>query len=198
MWRKNIFRLDDEDLFVFAQQNKGKFVSVVKGEMLRWNMAKGQFGLLIRFGSRRRFVDHYFYNDPKVLQHANDAVHKSVRDQFRYFIDWVNSRINNFTLNSDLKFYKVLNKAYVNASRFVPLVAGSYIRLPKKLQDKKAIINVDNRKDNECLEWAPRVALSAVPNGKASSCPISDGIDYAGISFPTPLQDIDKLDAQNE
>lgn len=60
MWRKNIFRLDDEDLFVFAQQNKGKFVSVVKEEMLRWNMAKGQFGLLIRFGSRRRFVDHYF------------------------------------------------------------------------------------------------------------------------------------------
>lgn len=163
-------------------------------------MAKGQFGLLIQFGSRRRFVDHYFYNDPKVFQHANDAVHsyKSVGDQFRYFIDWVNSRINNFTLNSDLKFYKVLKKAYVNASRFVSLVAGSYIPPSKKLQDKKAIINVENRKDNECLKWTPRAALLAVPNRNTSSCPVNDGIDYAGISFPTPLHDIDKLEAQNE
>lgn len=98
---------------------------------------KGSLVFWFDLGQGAPIVDHYFYNDPKVLQHANDAVHKSVRDQFRYFIDWFNSRINNFTLNSDLKFYKVLNKAYVNASRFVPLVAGSYIPLPKKQKTKK-------------------------------------------------------------
>lgn len=33
---------------------------------------------------------------------------------------------------------------------------------------------------------------------KTSSYPVNDSIIYAGISFPTPLDDIDKLKAQNK
>lgn len=110
-----------------------------------------------------------------------------VINQFRYFIDWVNSRINNFTLNSDLcKRVKICSTC-----------RGFIYPAPKKAARQKCL-NVENRKDNECLKLAPRAALLTVPNGKTSSCPVNDGIDYAGISFPTPLHDIDKLEAQNE
>ena len=46
--------------------------------------------------------------------------------------------------------------AYVN-------IAGTYLPLPTKLANKKAIINVQNN-DNECLKWALKATLLPVPN----------------------------------
>lgn len=61
---------------------------------------------------------------------------------------------------------------------------------------------MENRKDNECLTWAPRAAFFSVPKGnknrETNSYPVKDGIKYAGISFATQLHDIDKLADQNE
>ena len=42
---------------------------------------------------------------------------------------------------------------------FQPLVGSSSIILPKKLAVKKAIINVKNEKDHECLKWAVTSAV---------------------------------------
>ena len=52
----------------------------------------------------------------------------------------------------------------MNRSKYVPLVAGTYIALPKKLQNKNAIINVQNTKDNEYLKWSLRTALFCQKN----------------------------------
>jgi len=57
-------------------------------------------------------------------------------------------------------------------------------------------------RDNECLKWALRAALFPAPKGKnpnrPSSYPVNDGINYEGIVFPTPVKQIDKLEAQNK
>ena len=67
-----------------------------------------------------------------------------------------------------------------------------------KLRDKTAIINVQSRKDNECLKWS----LRAAPKGKnplrTTSYPTNDGINYEGIDFATPVKQIDKLEALNK
>ena len=90
--------------------------------------------------------------------------------------------------------------AYVNVARYQPLCGGTYLDLPQKLKSKKAIINVQNR-DNECLKWALRAALFPPTGGKdpqrPSKFPVVDGINYEGIDFPTPVKQIDKLEAQN-
>ena len=90
--------------------------------------------------------------------------------------------------------------AYVNVARYQPLRGGTYLELPQKLKTKKAIINVQNR-DEECLKWAIRAALFPPKNGKddqrTSNHPVADGINYTGIDFPTPVKQIDKLEAQN-
>ena len=90
--------------------------------------------------------------------------------------------------------------AYVNVARYQPLRGGTYLELPQKLKNKKAIINVQNR-DEECLKWAIRAALFPPKNGKddqrTSKYPVADGINYTGIDFPTPVKQIDKLEAQN-
>ena len=88
--------------------------------------------------------------------------------------------------------------AYVNVARYQPLRGGTYLPLPAKLANKKAIINVRN-KDNECLKWALSAALFPVGKGpqRPSKYPVNDGINYTCIDFPTPVGKIDKLEAQN-
>ena len=91
----------------------------------------------------------------------------------------------------------------MNVARYQPLRGGTYLPLPPKLANKHAIINVrTNKKDNECLKWALRAALFPPKNGKdpqrPSKYPKNDGINYEGIDFPTPVGQIDKLEAQNK
>ena len=81
------------------------------------------------------------------------------------------------------------------------LRGGTYLPLPANLGKKKAIINVKNR-DNECLKWALRAALFPPQDGKdpqrPSKYPVNDVINYGGIDFPTPVKQVDKLEAQNK
>ena len=75
---------------------------------------------------------------------------------------------------------------------------GAYIPLPKWLKIKNAIINVKN-KGNQCLRWALRAALFPVPQNaeRPSKYPINDGLDFTGISCPTPLHEIPKVEKLN-
>ena len=56
-------------------------------------------------------------------------------------------------------------------------------------------------RDNQCLRWAIRAALFPPPRGvkvtRTTSYPTEDGLNFAGIDFPTPVSQIDKLERQN-
>ena len=75
------------------------------------------------------------------------------------------------------------------------------MELPTKLKNKRAILNIQNRRDNECLRWAIRAALFPAPRGRnpirPSSYPPEDGLNFTGIDFPTPVSQIDRLERQN-
>ena len=92
----------------------------------------------------------------------------------------------------------------MNVARYQPLRGGTYLPLAASLAKKKAIINVRNKdnKDNKCLRWAINAALFPAERGqhaqRPSKYPVDDGIDYTGIEFPTPIKQIDKLEAQND
>ena len=58
-------------------------------------------------------------------------------------------------------FRKVLNMD-IHLNKYEPLSGSSYISLPKTLQSKKAIINVQNKQDNECFKWAITSAIYPV------------------------------------
>lgn len=93
-----------------------------------------------------------------------------------------------------------IDLACVNVANYQPLRGGTYLPLPAKLTNMKAIINVRNR-DNECLKRALRAASFPPKDGKdpqrPSKYPLVDGINFTGIDFPTPVKHIDKLEAQN-
>ena len=83
-------------------------------------------------------------------------------------------------------------QAYVSHQ---PLLAGTYLDLPQKLKSKKTITNVRNR-DNEYLKLALRAALFPAKDAKDQQRPRKYPVDV-GITFPTPVEQIDNLEAQD-
>ena len=114
------------------------------------------------------------------------------------FIDQVKGDIEAWSQQGSGWVIDEILEAYINVAQYRPLRGGSYMDLPKKLKNKKAILNIQNR-DNQCLRWALRAALFT-PRGdmrRTSSYPTEDGLDFTGIDFPTPVSQIDWLERQN-
>ena len=92
-----------------------------------------------------------------------------------------------------------VRKLWLDIARYQPLRGGSYIPLPKNLQDKKAVVNVKN-KDDHCLRWALRSALfqAAENPHRPAKYPTADGLDFTGIDAPTAISQIGKVERQND
>ena len=80
-------------------------------------------------------------------------------------------------------------------------INSSYISLPKKLEGKKAVINVRNKNDHECFKWAitstiyqrekdPQRLNKEMRNN-------SQNFNWDGIDFPVSIKQIDKFERQN-
>lgn len=98
-------------------------------------------------------------------------------------MDVVNNKIETYIRNGSEVEFEEAEKAYVNVARYEPLLVRTYMPLPTKLQDKKAVINVRDKRDNECLKWLIRAPPFPAPKGK-NSCRRStnsakDGINYS-------------------
>ena len=87
-----------------------------------------------------------------------------------------------------------VNRANVNA-------AGTYKPLPTVIQNKKAVINIQNKYDHKCLRYClkahfnPAKAHSYRPSSYPSDD--DDGLNFDGISFPTPLDQIKQVEKLN-
>merc|ERR1712074_123617 len=89
---------------------------------------------------------------------------------------------------------------YLNIAKYEPLKGSSFIDLPKVIKNKKAVINVKN-KDDACLFRA--IVSALYPATKSSDRPSSypdykDILNTKGIETPTSINQISKLEKQNE
>jgi len=119
---------------------------------------------------------------------------------FNQFVDEVRSEIEAWSERGSGWVVDKILEAIINVAQYQPLNGGSYMPLPEKLKNKKAIINIQNR-DNQCLRWAIRAALFPASRGtnpqRTTSYPTNDGLNFEGIDFPTPVSQIYKLERQN-
>ena len=82
-----------------------------------------------------------------------------------------------------------------------PLRASKWLPLPKKIADKKAIVNIQN-KDEECFKWC--IARAITPTEKnpqrvdKNLKEVAKSLNMEGIGLPTPIKDITKFENQNE
>ncbi|GFY67334.1 c2H2-type domain-containing protein [Trichonephila inaurata madagascariensis] len=89
----------------------------------------------------------------------------------------------------------------VRTNRYFPFRgSSSFIEVPKQIAKTKAIINVINKKDSQCFMWSILAAL--YPNTsnpkKVKLYPHLNKLNFDGISFPTPLNEVKNFSKMND
>ena len=96
--------------------------------------------------------------------------------------------------------FKSIVSLEIHTVKYQPLSGSSYIPLPKYLADKKAMINLKND-DQQCFKWAVTRAINPVEkNAERIDKKLTakaDTLNWDGITFPTPLSEIDKFERNN-
>ena len=87
----------------------------------------------------------------------------------------------------------------VNINEYKPMGGSSYIKLPKFIESKGAVVNVHNQ-DECCFAWAIISALfpATSMSSQLSSYPhFSRVLKFTGMGFPVKLRDISKFEEMN-
>ncbi|GFW95212.1 c2H2-type domain-containing protein [Trichonephila clavipes] len=124
-----------------------------------------------------------------IAEHLESAF-KKIQNSFEEFTQ----RGSGWTLDKILKLE-------LNIAKYQPLCPSSYIPLPKKLADKKAILNIKNE-DQKCFVWCLLAhKLKIDRNYKANSIhhyiPHESKIKLGNVKCPVPLTSISTLEKLN-
>jgi len=107
-------------------------------------------------------MEHYFNRVQPIG--INEHNMDTLNHVFNQFVDEVRGEIEAWSERGSGWVVDTILEAIINVAQYQPLKGGSYMLLPEKLKNKKAIINIQNR-DNQCLRWAIRAALFPAPRG---------------------------------
>ena len=201
VWKMRVTK-NNKDLFKFFQKTRNSFTNVCKNEVGALKSVKIQFSLLVKFRMTREGkveeMEHYFNRMQPVI--VNEHNIDTLNPLLNQFIHEAKGEIEAWSERGSGWIMDKILKAFINVAQYQPMRGGSYMVLPTKLKNKRAILNIQNR-DNQCLRWAIRAALFPAPRGRnpirTSSYPTEDGLNFAGIDFPTPVSQIDRLERQN-
>ena len=109
-----------------------------------------------------------------------------IDDQFNKQVDVIMRRIKEFVRNGSGWSVLHIDKISLHVASYTPTSASSYIKTPKFLIGKHAIVNVQNN-DNKCFVWAVLSALhpqlkNAVRMAKYVK--FESELNLTGIEFP--------------
>ena len=121
---------------------------MTENEIASLGSIKTKFVLLAKFSTFRneqtQYMEHYFaQRDNEIFNRNNE---ETINTAFNRFVDEVKGQIEAWSQREFGWVLEGIVAAYVNVarSRYGPFRGRSYMPLPKKLQAKKAIINVQN------------------------------------------------------
>ena len=93
-----------------------------------------------------------------------------------------------------------VDNALVKTVAYQPMRASSYIKLPVYIESKKAVLNIKNFEDNKCIMWCLLAHLHPTQdnNTRVSKYePYVNELNMSGVNFPTPVNDIRKIEQNN-
>lgn len=126
----------NRDILNFAEKNENKFVKM-KNEMQSLGMIKVEFAVVVKMAKKNEngemtHFNKYMKNEAWVFQNENED---EIREKVMKFVDEVNNRIESCVENGSEILFEKVETAYVNVSNYEPLLVGTYMPLPKKLQN---------------------------------------------------------------
>ena len=124
----------------------------------------------------------------------------TIGEEYRVMSNEILENVANFQRRGSGWIFRKVLSMYIHLNKYEPLSGSSYIPLPKVLQSKGAIINVLNKKDNECFKWAVTSALYPAekhPERQTKYIENSEKFNWDGINFPASFKDIDNFEKLN-
>ena len=124
----------------------------------------------------------------------------TVTGEYRVMSNEILENVANFQRRGSGWIFRKVLSMDIHLNKYEPLSGSSYIPLPKVLQSKGAIINVLNKKDNECFKWAVTSALYPAekhPERQTKYIENSEKFNWDGINFPASFKDIDNFEKLN-
>lgn len=118
---------------------------------------------------------------------------------FKLLGETIKNKMSEFEKKDSGWSFKSVRHLEMNINKFNPLRGSSYVKLPKDIQNKKAVINVQNN-DHECLKWALLSALYPAQrhvDRVSSYKKHQNKLNFDNVPFPVKLKDIDKVENNN-
>ena len=170
----------------FLRNNRRTKVKLI----LRCNMEKNNI-------STGEVITHKtsFHSKPEVNLEGTD-----VDDLYNTMVDRVLEAMATFQRDGSNWTFKSIICLEIHTVAYEPLKGNSYIPLPPKLAQKKAIINMKNE-DDKCFTWSVLRALNPrerdnerIDKGLKKK---EDSLNMTGIAYPVQLNALDKFERQN-
>ena len=136
--------------------------------------------------------------------HSDIELNLGVTDEeelYEKMIGRIEEKIQNLEAEmSGWSFHSVI-KLEMHTVTYKPLGGGSYIKLPKKIATKKAVVNMKNTKDDQCFFWCVLRALNSVKRDKelidGTLKSKIDTVNMGDIRYPVSLKDVSKFEKLN-
>ena len=163
-----------------------KVKSVFKCIMSKTNLATGEV----------EYTPAHFVSKVEINFQGTDAddLYKRMSDKMLESLAAFQMRGSNWVFDS-------VEELTLHTVKYEPLSGSSYIPLPKKLLDKRAIINMNNG-DNECFKWCITRAQNPVEKDPQRITRIlqlqAKKLNCEGLKFPMELKDIYRFETLNE
>ena len=190
-------REDDKDLMKFFENVEGIITQKLLEELNDLTSIKYQLCIqtkLEKFQKENLETAHpYFRNIQSIIRNPSDISSSISKAQQQ-----IQEKLEKWTHNGSGWQVEHIEKLYLDISKYEPFKGGSYIKTPKYYSDKKAIINVQNKDDN-CLRWALKSWKfpAETHSERPTKYPSDDGFNFTGISTPTPISEISKVEKMN-
>ena len=136
------------------------------------------------------FNSHTFINIK--LTDIDDLIQKS--------IDGIDGSIEAYQAAGSGWYFKEVEKLEIHTIGFNPTKGSSYIVLPKRISNKKAIVNLQN-KDEKCFLWCVLRYLYPKESHEERVKDLEKyeySLNIKGINFPMKLKDITKFEKLNQ
>ena len=140
------------------------------------------------FSESTQILNAFFHSETVENLEGTDE-----REVYEGSVQTIEERIQNFNQRgSNWRFERVLSLD-IHFTDFIPIRGSTFIPLPRKIRDKKAVINMKND-DDQCFKWSVTRSLDPVEkNSERITKELKDQserLDWSGLKFPVKLDQI--------
>lgn len=116
-------------------------------------------------------------------------------------VEKIQVKLNDFQQDGSGWAVDKVNCLTINNCKYECFNGSSYIKLPKSIEVKKAVINIQND-DEKCFLWSILAALhhndiKSNLHRVSNYLEFEDDLNMTGITYPVSLQQIDRFEQQN-